>query len=83
MGRKSTFETTVPWDSRWKEIPGFSNYYVSQYGQIFNMQLMRLMHLFISNKGIRCVRMSQGKRRATRSIAALVRRHFEQETDNG
>ena len=28
----------VPWDSTWREVPGFPNYWISQYGQVFNMR---------------------------------------------
>ena len=28
----------VPWDSTWRQVPGFPGYWISQYGQVFNMR---------------------------------------------
>ena len=33
----------VPWDSEWREIPGFPGYWMSQYRQIFVMKSGRIL----------------------------------------
>jgi hypothetical protein len=71
---------SVPWDSRWRQIIGFSSYWISQYGQVFNMIRGELVRPYINNHGIKCVHMYDtrtGHQRGTsRSLRKLVEKHW-------
>lgn len=36
-------ETSVPWDSVWRPVPGFPGYWMSQYSQVFSMRSGRVL----------------------------------------
>ena len=68
----------VPWDSEWKQIPGFPHYWVSQYGQGFNLKRRSLLSLHYNQHHVLSVRMygsltSAGPRGYYRSVPKLVR----------
>jgi hypothetical protein len=63
----------VPWDSKWRSIPYFENYYINQYGQIFNMRTLRLQAQYINNKGLRAVRLWRNGHRIAKSVGKLLR----------
>lgn len=69
----------VPWDSRWREIPGFPGYWLSQYGQVFNMKRGSLVSPYYNQHHVMSVRMYsatlyQGQSRGySRSVAKLIR----------
>ena len=52
-----TVQHGVPWDSRWRQITGFPNYWISQYGQVFNMKRLALVSLHYNQHGVLSVRM--------------------------
>jgi hypothetical protein len=47
----------VPWDSRWKEIPEFPTYWISQYGQVFSMRQRELINPYHNAAGYPSVKM--------------------------
>lgn len=72
---------TVPWDSRWKQIPGFPNYWVSNYGQVFNMKRRRLMALQSNQDGVITVNLwgklgSEHAKTYNRGVDKMVRELF-------
>lgn len=73
----------VPWDSRWREIPNFGGYYLSQYGQVFNLKRQQLVAIYRNTRDLKCVRMYQksahGARGVSRSIDKLLREVFPRE----
>ena len=73
----------VPWDSRWREIPGFTGYYLSQYGQVFNLKRQQLVAIYYNTRNLKCVRMYQksayGARGVSRGIDKLLREVFPRE----
>lgn len=66
----------VPWDSRWREIPTFGGYYLSQYGQVFNLKRGALVAIVKDSRGKDAVRMYQksayGARGVTKRIETLL-----------
>lgn len=75
----SVKQNGVPSDSRWKQIPEFPNYWVSQYGQVFNMKRHSLMSLHYNQHHVLSVRLygtlnHTGSRGYFRSVAKLVQR---------
>lgn len=78
----------VPEDSRWRPVKGFPNYWISQYGQIFNMKRLHLMARYHNTKGYLCVRMYlkdiNGSRGRSRVITKLMRENWpEVSNDQG
>lgn len=68
----------VPEDSQWREIPMFPNYYISQYGDVFNMKRGSMVSWHLNQHSVRSVRMYSHlagtvSRGYMRSTAKLVR----------
>jgi hypothetical protein len=66
----------VPWDSKWRQIPEFPSYWLSNRGQVFNMKRGHLIALYLNTNGIICVSLFNDKRRTSRSVPKLVREIF-------
>jgi hypothetical protein len=62
----------VPWDSRWREIPTFGGYYLSQYGQVFSMKRMLLVAICKDSRGKDAVRMYQKSAHGARGVTVRI-----------
>ena len=62
----------VPWNSRWRIIPEFPNYYISQHGDVFNMQFSRLKSTFPNPYGVPIVSLSKANKTYIRTIRKLL-----------
>ena len=74
----------VPWDSEWIELPGFPGYWLSQYGQVFNLKRGALVSQYRNQHGVLSVRLygrltSEVARGHSRSVPKLVRETFGRE----
>ena len=78
-----TEKPNVPWDSRWRKIPAFPGYYMSQYGAVFNMNRKKLVQPYRNSRGSRCIRIyrkdAQGWTGYSRLVAKLLREIFPRE----
>ena len=66
----------VPWDSRWRPLTDFDAYWISNYGQVFNMRRGELVRPFINNHGVRCIHIYNGSRGTSRSLRKLTEKHW-------
>jgi hypothetical protein len=74
----------VPLDSQWRQISGFPNYWISQYGQVFSMKRKSLISQYRNQHGVLSVRMYSaltyaGARGYSRSVPKLVLEEFNHE----
>jgi hypothetical protein len=37
----------IPWDTKWKVVPGFHTYFVSNHGQVFDMSRLIIVEQFL------------------------------------
>lgn len=76
--------TNDEWDAaRWKEVPGFPSYLVSDKGQIYNIHRNKLLKPYHNQNGVLAVRlfrhMDEGSKGSTRGIWKLVKMVFSEE----
>lgn len=69
----------VSWNTRWKEIPGFPNYWVSNTNKIFNMNRRHLLSLYLNQHKTLCVRLYRNGKGKTRAVDKLRRVAFAEE----
>jgi hypothetical protein len=70
----------VPEDSRWKQIPDFPTYWISNHGQVFNMHRGTLLNPYYNNHRVKCVGLYRNRRVLGRSLPKLMSIYWR-ETD--
>jgi len=66
------------WTTRWKQIEGFPDYYVSDDGRVFSMKRMKVMNLF-EKHGQKYVKMTNNYQQYQRNVDNLRRAAFRGE----
>jgi hypothetical protein len=71
-----TDDFVTPWTTKWKEIPGFPGYWVSDNDLVFSMRNLKLLALYRNTKHMLCVSIYQDGKRKSRTVGVLRRRAF-------
>jgi len=71
--------TEVPMDSRWKPIPFFPGYWISNYGDVFNMKQGCILAQSSTTNGSHIVQMSKNGKRHNKKVLQLLHAAFSEE----